>query len=53
MFDSKYRLNNLTDFNVICNGHTIKADNSVKYLGSALDKDLSGNSFVENIVKKG
>ena len=52
LFGSKHRLSKISDFNVTCNGHTINAQNSVKYLGSVLDKDLSGSSIVDSIVKK-
>ena len=35
-----------------CNGHKIKAQNSVKYLGLNLDNQLSGKAIVNNIVQK-
>ena len=37
---------------VLCNGHNIKAQNSVKYLGLNLDDQLSGEAIVNNIVQK-
>ena len=44
MFGSKRKLNKVKDFIVHCNGHAIKSQKSVKYLGVQLDNDLSGAS---------
>lgn len=52
LFGSKRKLGKIGDFSIQCNGHEIKSQDSVKYLGSILDSDLSGTSTVNNIVKK-
>ena len=41
-----------SDFSIECNGHTIKAQHSVKYLGFNLDDQLTGEEIVNNIVQK-
>ena len=45
-------LRKVSDFSIECNGHTIKAQRSVKYLGLNLDDQLSGEAIVNSIVQK-
>jgi hypothetical protein len=52
LFGTKRKLAKIDKFNICCNGHTIESQNSVKYLGSVIDNDLSATSVVNNIVKK-
>ena len=40
------------DFSIECNGHTIKAQYSVKYLGLNLDDQLTGEEIVNSILQK-
>ena len=49
IFGSKRKINN---FSVECNGHTIKAQRSVKYLELTLDDQLTGEGTVNSIVQK-
>jgi hypothetical protein len=51
-FGSKKNLSKIKKFQITCNNHTIEAQDSVKYLGSVLDKDLSAASIINGIVKK-
>lgn len=48
----KKKLRKVNDFKIECNGHTIKAQNSVKYLGLTLDAFLSGEAIAFGIVQK-
>ena len=52
MFGSKRKLKHVDDFKIVCNGHTIKSTQSVKYLGLNIDNTLSGETIVNNIVSK-
>ena len=52
LFGTRYKLNNVNSFEVICNNEVIKNVKSVKYLGLQLDDDLSGESIVNEITKK-
>ena len=52
LFGSKRKLRKVSDFSIECNGHTIKAQRSVKYLGLNLDDQLSGEAIVNSIVQK-
>ena len=52
LFGTKQKLNKIDDFHVQFQGHTIKSQKSVKYLGAHIDNDLGGELMVENIVKK-
>ena len=52
IFGSKWKLREINIFSVKCNGHTIKAQRSVKYLGLTLDHQLTGEAIVNSIVKK-
>ena len=52
LFGSKRKLRKAEEFYIECNGHKIKAQNSVKYLGLNLDNQLSGEAIVNNIVQK-
>ena len=52
LFGSKRKLRKIDNFSIECNGHTIKAQRSVKYLGLNLDDQLTGETIVNSIVKK-
>ena len=53
IFGFKWKLRKYINFfSVECNGHTIKAQRSVKYLGLTLDDQSTGEAIVNNIVKK-
>ena len=52
LFGSKKRLRKVNDFEVRCNNEVIKQVTNVKYLGLQLDNHLSGESTVNNILKK-
>ena len=52
LFGSRRRLNLVTDFNVICEGHVIHNKTAVKYLGLNIDHLLCGEEIVSNIVMK-
>ena len=52
LFGTPKRLNKVKNFEVNFQGHAIKGQKSVKYLGCYLDNDLTGQSMVDNIVKK-
>ena len=52
LFFSKRKLNQPYDFKVMCNNEPIKSAESVKYLGITLDRTLSGQSIVQNVIKK-
>ena len=52
LFGSKRKLRKNSDFSIECNGHTIKAQHSVKYLGLNLDDQQTGEEIVNNIVQK-
>ena len=51
-FGSKRKLRKLDNFSIECNGHSIKAQRSVKYLGLNLDDQLTGETIVNSIVQK-
>lgn len=52
VFCSKRKLKYVKDFSITCKNHTIKAQTSVKYLGTTLDQCLTGESIVNSIVAK-
>ena len=52
LFGSRKKLSNVNDFRIECNGHTVKAQNSVKYLGLTLDALLSGEAIANGIIQK-
>lgn len=52
LFGSKRKLSKIDTFQVVCNNHTISSTNSVKYLGLNIDKFLSGEIIVQNIIQK-
>ena len=52
LFGSKRKLRKIDNFSIECNGHTIKAQRSVKYFGLNLDDQLTGETIVNSIVKK-
>ena len=49
IFGSKRKLRKINIFSVECNGHTIEAQRSVKYLGLTLDDQLTGEATVNSI----
>ena len=52
LFSTRYKLNNVNSFEVICNNEVIQNVKNVKYLGLQLDEELSGESIVKEITKK-
>ena len=52
LFGTSSQLNKVKDFHVPYDGHIIQPTDSVKYLGAALDKHLSGEAMVDSIIKK-
>lgn len=52
LFGSKSKLRKIPKFEISFQDHKISSQNSVKYLGSFLDNDLSGKSMSEHIIKK-
>ena len=52
IFGSKWKLRKINIFSVECNGRTLKAQRSVKYLGLTLDDKLTRYATVNYIVKK-
>ena len=52
VFGSKQKLRKINYFSFEYNGHTIKAQHSVKYLGLTLDDQLTGEAFVNSTVQK-
>ena len=52
LFGTRYKLNNVNSFEVICNNEVIQNVKNVKYLGLQLDEELSGESIVKEITKK-
>jgi len=52
LFGSKRKLAKVDNFQVSCNNHTIPAQNCVKYLGLNIDRFLSGETIVNNILQK-
>ena len=52
IFGSKRKLRKINNFSAECNGHTIKAQRSVKYLGLTLDDQLTREAIVNSIVQK-
>ena len=52
LFGTRYNLNQVNSFEVICNNEIIQNVKSVKYLGLQLDEDLAGESIVKEISKK-
>ncbi len=49
---SKRKLKNVQDFEVICNGVSIKSVSAVKYLGINIDSDMSGETTWKTIISK-
>ena len=52
LFGSKRKLRKIVNFSIDCNGHTIKAQRSIKYLGLNLDYQLTGETIFNSIVHK-
>ena len=42
LFGPRKTLRKITNFQVVCNGHVIKANDKVKYLGLSIDSLLNG-----------
>ena len=51
LFGSRRKLRKVHNFEIECNGHTIKAQSSVKYLGVNLD-NLAGETIANSIIGK-
>ena len=51
IFGSRWKLRKLNNISVECNGHTIKVQRSVKYLGLTLDNQLTGEAIVNSIFQ--
>ena len=52
LFGTRYILNNVNSFEVICNNEVIQNVKNFKYLGLQLDEELPGESIVKEITKK-
>ena len=52
LFGSKPKVRKNTGLNVQCNGISIAASTSVKYLGAILDQSLSGESIATSLIGK-
>ena len=52
LFGPRKKLRKITKFQVVCNGHVIKATDKVKYLGLSIDSLLNGESIVSSIIQK-
>jgi len=52
LFGSKRKIKKVSEFKVNLNGTTIDSKSNIKYLGSIIDNNLSGQENVSNIVKK-
>ena len=52
LFGPRKKLRKITNFQVVCNGHVIKATDKVKYLGLSIDSLLNGESIVSSIIQK-
>ena len=52
LFGSRGKHRKVHNFEIECNGHTIKAQSSVKYLGVNLDNFLSGETIANSIIGK-
>ena len=51
-FDSRRKLRKVQNFGLECNGHSIQAQTSVKYLGVNLDNFLSGEAIANSTIHK-
>ena len=52
LFGSRRKLLSVKYFSVECNGHTIKSQSSVKYLGLTLDNHLTSDTFASSVIQK-
>ena len=52
LFGPRRKLRNIEDFVIKCHDHLIKSSFSVKYLGVQIDRFLSCDSIVQNIIHK-
>ena len=52
LFGSRIKLRKFGNFGIDCNGHSIQAQASVKYLGVNLDKFLAGEAIANGIIQK-
>ena len=52
LFGSRIKLRKVQNFRIECNGHSIQAQTSVKYLGVNLDNFLSGEAIANSIIHK-
>jgi len=51
-FWAKAKIKTITDFQNNCNGHLIKSESSIKYLGIDIDQNFSGERTANAIIKK-
>ena len=52
LYGSRKKLRKVGNFGIDCNGHSIQAQTSVKYLGVNLDKFLAGEAIANDIIQK-
>lgn len=52
LFGPKRNLKKASEFQINCNGHIIKSQSSIKYLGIDIDQNLSGEKTANSIIKK-
>ena len=52
LFGSRTKLRKVQNFGIGCNGHSIQAQTSVKYLGVNLDNFWSGEAIANSIIHK-
>ncbi|XP_072047123.1 uncharacterized protein [Amphiura filiformis] len=52
LFGTKAKLKKVPDFCVAYDGHVIKSQESIKYLGVSINNTLSGESMVNSVIKK-
>ena len=52
LFGSRRKLRKVHNFEIECNGHTIKAQSSVQYLGINFDNFLSAETIAKSIIGK-
>ena len=51
LFGSKRKINKAPKLNISCKGNVIQAQKSVKYLGSEIEQDLSGEAMGTKLIK--
>lgn len=52
LFGSKRKCKMVDNFSITCNGHTITSQSNIKYLGSQIDSNLSGETIATHLIKK-